>query len=242
MIGKLVDTHFHLDYYKNHRELYQTINTLQQYTLCMTNSPGVFVSCKHLYAETKYLKFALGFHPQNQSLSLNDFNDFLMLLSKTKYVGEIGMDFSSTKFIEHELQVKYFEKIIEICSAEDKLISVHLRESESEAIKIIQKYRPQKCIIHWFSGNTSQLKELAALGCYFSINSNMVQSAKSQARIMKIPLDKILVESDGPFTKVLNHKYTPDQLINVYQVIGSHFGIPEFINQVYKNFHRVLSQ
>lgn len=234
MIEKLVDTHFHLDYYKNHSELYQTINTLQQYTLCMTNSPGVFVSCKHLYAETKYLKFALGFHPQNQSLSSKDFNDFLMLLNQTKYVGEIGLDFSSTKFIKHELQIKYFEKIIEICSAEDKLISVHLRKAESEAIRIIQNYQPRKCIIHWFSGSVSQLEELVSLGCYFSINSNMVQNTKNHEKFLKIPLDKVLVESDGPFTKILSRKYTPDQLINVYQVIGSHFGIPEFINQVYK--------
>ena len=55
---KLIDTHFHLDYYRNHAQLYKTINNLEQYTLCMTNSPGVFVSCKKIYRETKYLKFA----------------------------------------------------------------------------------------------------------------------------------------------------------------------------------------
>lgn len=26
----LIDTHFHLDYYKNHRELYSQINNLKQ--------------------------------------------------------------------------------------------------------------------------------------------------------------------------------------------------------------------
>ena len=50
---KLIDTHFHLDYYRNHAQLYKTINNLEQYTLCMTNSPGVFVSCKKIYRETK---------------------------------------------------------------------------------------------------------------------------------------------------------------------------------------------
>ena len=65
MMGKLIDTHYHLDYYKNHKELYDSINELKQYTLCVTNSPGVFVSCKKIYEETTYLKFAMGFHPQD---------------------------------------------------------------------------------------------------------------------------------------------------------------------------------
>lgn len=63
MIQHLIDTHFHLDYYKEHQKIYDGINERKQYTLCMTNSPGVYISCKRIYPETKYLKFALGFHP-----------------------------------------------------------------------------------------------------------------------------------------------------------------------------------
>ena len=63
----LIDTHFHLDYYKNHEYWYDQINKLQQYTLCVTNSPEVFYSCRKLYPETKYVKFALGYNPQQSS-------------------------------------------------------------------------------------------------------------------------------------------------------------------------------
>ena len=78
----LIDTHFHLDYYKNHEYWYNQINKLQQYTLCVTNS------------ETKYVKFALGYNPQ-QSLKV-DFSKstFLHELSTTQYVGEVGLDYS----------------------------------------------------------------------------------------------------------------------------------------------------
>ena len=68
MITKLIDTHFHLDYYRNHKQVYDLINHLEQYTICMTNSPGVYVSCRKLYQETEYIKFALGFHPREKSL------------------------------------------------------------------------------------------------------------------------------------------------------------------------------
>ena len=49
MIQHLIDTHFHLDYYKEHQKIYDGINERKQYTLCMTNSPGVYISPVNAY-------------------------------------------------------------------------------------------------------------------------------------------------------------------------------------------------
>lgn len=69
MIQNLIDTLFHLDYNKNHQQVYLGINERKQYTLCMANSPGIYLSCRHIYSKTQYLKFALGFYPQETSLT-----------------------------------------------------------------------------------------------------------------------------------------------------------------------------
>lgn len=55
MIG-LIDTHFHLDMYKKYDEIFQYLEVEKQYTLCMTNSPGVFLSCRDLFQNSKYLE------------------------------------------------------------------------------------------------------------------------------------------------------------------------------------------
>ena len=57
---RLIDTHFHLDFYREHRYWYDQINAMKQYTLCVTNSPEIYCACKKLYSETRYIKFALG--------------------------------------------------------------------------------------------------------------------------------------------------------------------------------------
>ena len=88
----LIDTHFHLDHYRNYFEIAKTITELEQYTICVTNSPGIFLSCKNLIPETKYLKFAIGFHPQETTLGGREIKDFMRLISSTNYVGEIGLD------------------------------------------------------------------------------------------------------------------------------------------------------
>lgn len=240
MTEKLVDTHFHLDYYKNHGELYNNINKLEQYTLCMTNSPEIFVSCRNLYIETKYVKFALGFHPQEKSLTAKDFSDFMILLNRTNYVGEVGMDFSSDKYMDKKQQINYFERIVDVCTSKNKLISIHLRKSENEAIKIIKRYCPQKSIIHWFTGSTAQLEELINLNCYFSINSNMVRNKSTKSNLLLIPKNRILVESDGPFSKVGNKKYSPELLPLAYKEISEFLQTNYLIEQVKSNFKELL--
>ncbi len=240
MITKLIDTHFHLDYYRNHKQIYDLINHLEQYTLCMTNSPGIYVSCKKLYQETEYIKFALGFHPRERSLSDKDFSDFIILANQANYIGEVGMDFSSDTYISRPLQIDYFEKIVKLCARRNILMSTHLRKSENEAIEILKKYHPQKCIIHWFTGSVSQLNQLISLGCYFSINANMIQSRSTSKKILQIPKDRILVESDGPFTKVNGTKYSPEYLRKEYSIIKKYLNNINFNDEVLANFSSLL--
>ena len=64
-MSKLIGMHFHLDFYANHRQVYNRINQMEQHTLCVTNQPEIFESCIELYKPTKYVQFGVGFHPQN---------------------------------------------------------------------------------------------------------------------------------------------------------------------------------
>lgn len=240
MIPGLIDTHFHLDFYKNHKEVYDKINELQQYTLCMTNSPGVYLSCKSLYSETKYLKFALGFHPQETSLGRKEFSDFMRMVNSTNYIGEIGLDFTKESEFSQNKQCIYFEKIVEVCSKKNKVMSVHLRKSEDDAIRILKKYHPKKCIIHWFNGNEEQLKQLVELDCYFSINANMLSNEKNHLQLRMIPHTKILIESDGPFSKVKGKKYSVGSLYDIYEAVARFYDQPNIINVVYSNFKDLL--
>ena len=108
----LIDTHFHLDHYKNYLEMARNITELKQYTICVTNSPGVFWTCKNQITETKYLKFAIGFHPQESTLDENDIKDFMRLIMLTNYIGEVGLDYSAKSYMDKQLQLRFFEQIV----------------------------------------------------------------------------------------------------------------------------------
>lgn len=234
----LIDTHFHIDMYRNYAELYKYIDQEKQYTLCVTNSPGVFLSCKRMFEESKYIKFALGFHPLEGDLKKKDLDEFMYLLPQTEYVGEIGLDFSRKTGMPKDKQVEYFDRIVEVCSKKNKIMSVHIRGAEKEALQIIDRWKPKRCVLHWFTGSLQGQQEFVKLGCYFSINATMLSNME---KISAVPREKILVESDGPYSKVDGIKYQPIYLLREYELIAKALEEPNLIKLVYSNFKTLLT-
>ena len=122
---RLIDTHFHLDFYREHRYWYDQINAMKQYTLCVTNSPEIYCACKKLYSETRYVKFALGYNPQVCSEMVLNRQTFLSELSKAKYIGEVGLDFSSKHIGTKTKQVDAFEFIFRNVAISSKINTIH---------------------------------------------------------------------------------------------------------------------
>ena len=87
-----------------------------------------------------------------------------------------------------------------------------------------------------------ELMELIELDCYFSINENMIRNVKKNKWLLEIPKEKILIESDGPFTKVNGKKYNPCLLAQQYENIARFLDEPELVSLVYENFKRILNQ
>ena len=69
--------------------------------------------------------------------------------------------------------------------------------------------------MHWYTGNIKRL--LAAMSSddniYISINSNMVHSSNGIKLIETVPLSRIVLETDAPFTAETKNGY-PKQILN----------------------------
>ncbi|MCM3181164.1 TatD family hydrolase [Cytobacillus horneckiae] len=95
-----------------------------------------------------------------------------------------------------------------------------------------------KVILHWFSGSLSDLNKAIDYGYFFSINNEMIKSVNGRKIIELLPLNRILLESDGPFTKTFKNKYDIDyindliisisklkrcKIENMYDILRSNF-------------------
>lgn len=237
----LIDTHFHLDHYPNHGQIYRQINDLKQYTLCVTNQPEIFESCIDLYAQTKFVKFALGYNPQQINEVRFSKSSFMRNVNKTKYIGEVGLDFSDKFILKKKEQMEIFNFICEYASKNDKLMTIHCKKSEDELYSILKGANAKKCIVHWYTGSQDWIEKFIDLGCYFSINSNMIANNASTKLIASIPVERLIIESDGPYTKILGKKYTVDKLKDIYCQLGEITRINDIDMVIYNNFKRLIA-
>jgi TatD DNase family protein len=57
-------------------------------------------------------------------------------------------------------------------------------------------------VLHWFSGGFAELETAVRIGCWFSVGPVMLEGEKGRALVARMPLHRVLPETDGPFTSV----------------------------------------
>lgn len=210
---KYHDTHFHLDLMPDPLEVVRYIEKAKVYTIAVTNSPEVFFYTEKITKNTKYIRPALGLHPELAAQRFMEVEKFIELIDKTKYIGEIGLDNSNKSLLDYKKQVEVFEKIIAVCGDyQDKILTLHSRKAESDLLAILGDNFPGKIILHWFSGSIKNLEKAISRGYYISVNYKMTKSKNGQKIIDCIPNNQILLETDGPFISNGTKDFTPSMV------------------------------
>ena len=70
----------------------------------------------------------------------------------------------------------------------------------------------------------------------------MCSTVKGRDIIARIPYNRLLIESDGPFSKVFGRKYTPSMLPDLYSVVGDAIGCKDLEHVVWENFKLLLTR
>ena len=198
MMEHLYDTHFHLDLQNDRAAAIREIENNQIYTIAVTNLPDLYRK-ETAEINSKYIRFALGFHPELVHQFKKQIPLMWELLTEARYVGEVGLDFVDKTYKAE--QIAFFSELIERCRYHDnKILTIHSRQAVREILDIIGDDFKFKPILHWFSGNTSELQEAVEKGFFFSVNGAMLATKKAVKLLDIIPKERVLIETDSPFT------------------------------------------
>ena len=214
-----MDAHMHFDLYDDRNEILRYVEQKKSYTIAVTNLPQLFEKYKHQYIGGKYFQLALGFHPELVYQHSNQQLLFKELINETRFIGEIGLDYTKKSREDVKSQTAIFEKVLEWCSGKNKILSIHSRSASKKVVDMVEGF-DGTVILHWYSGDINDLRRAINQGCYFSINHQMLQSVNGRNVVENIPVDRLLLESDAPFTKGLSEKYTIDFNVAIYNYIG----------------------
>ena len=215
-----MDTHMHFDLYNNRNEVLDYIENNHSYTIAVTNLPDLFERSLHLCEKRKFSRIALGFHPELVCQYSNQILKFDRYVSATRYIGEIGLDFTTNDKNNRSVQDDIFSHIVHSCNEEgEKILTIHSRRAEKRVLEILEELSSCSVILHWYSGPLSLMDAALKRGYYFSINHQMIQGVKGKKIVDSIPIERILIESDAPFTKGLNKNYTIKFMEPIYQYL-----------------------
>ncbi len=205
----MLDTHCHIDLYKNPEEILKECIKENLTVISMTNLPSHFEKGYPYFKLLKKIRLALGMHPLYAQYHKKEFGLFLKNLSKTSYIGEIGLDFSKEGYATKDVQIETFTRILESITGKKKVLSLHSRRAEKNVLELLLQYEIKTAIFHWYSGPLSLIDKIVGGGYYFSINSAMVESENGKKIIERIPYERILIETDGPFIEYKGSQIKP---------------------------------
>jgi TatD DNase family protein len=241
---RLFDTHCHLDLYPDYGNVIDQIERARVYTISVTNAPSVFRQSSRIAEKARFVRTAVGLHPELVGQRYRELDLFTELLGETRYVGEVGLDFVSQDLRDRELQKKAFETILERCADYgDKFITVHSRRAADEVVDLVGKAYPGTVVLHWFSGSTRVLERALEYGLLFSVNPAMLASEKGRRLVTEMPLDRLLTETDGPFVRVGDDVARPHDVAGVISGLAELRDLdpPQIAQALFNNFRNALT-
>ena len=217
-IPKYIDIHCHVDLLKDPQETLRQADNQDIGIVAATNTPSVFEFTAKITSNTRYAQPALGLHPQLVEERAMELELMWQLFNRTRFVGEIGLDYTDSRLDIRHRQMKVFNSILERCDAVgDKILIVHSRKATADVVSAIGENFRGTVILHWYSGPKKILEKAIQNGLYFSVNPAMLRSKQGNEIICMLPKDRVLTETDAPFVLV---GHDPAKPLDVTRVIA----------------------
>nr|WP_171476880.1 TatD family hydrolase [Acinetobacter baumannii] len=136
----LIDFHCHLDLYDNPQAVVTACGKLN-YILSVTTTPKAWFGTKKLAENHKRIQTALGLHPQIAHERYEELDLFDLLINETKYIGEIGLDGSTSLKPHQNIQSKVFKHILQKANnSSAKILTIHSLNAVEATLEALDNY------------------------------------------------------------------------------------------------------
>lgn len=238
----MIDFHCHLDLYSEPLQVARECQRRGIYVLSVTTTPSAWSGTNTLSLGDSRIRTALGLHPQLAHERHTELGLFDQLVCQTAYVGEIGLD-GGPEFKAHwPVQMRVFEHILNSCArAGGRILSVHSRHASKDVLKMFERHpNAGTPVLHWFSGTKKEIEHANELGCWFSVGPAMLRSERGRTTLTRMPRNRVLTESDGPFAQLDGSPVLPWQVDKAITELSALWEVSE--NEVAGILHENLRQ
>ena len=137
----------------------------------------------------------------------------LATLDKVVAIGETGLDYYHQQGAP-DWQRRRFVTHIEAARACGLPLVIHTRDAREDTLELLRRHRAQEVggVLHCFTESWEMAREAIELGFYISISGivtfHQAQNVRDMAR--RIPLDRLLIETDSPWLSPAPYRGKPN--------------------------------
>ncbi len=228
-MATLIDFHCHVDLYPDPPSIVAECDRLGIRTLAVTTTPKAWPQNRKWTQSSTHVRPALGLHPQVVAEREHEMALFEQYLPEARYVGEVGLDAGPQHYHSFDAQLRVFRRILGLCSSHPgRILSVHSVRATSKLLDAVEDLLcpgSSTLVLHWFSGTKAEARRASDLGCYFSVNRAMLDRKRGDL-VQGLPADRLLTETDGPFTMVADRPARPSDITETVSELASILKLP----------------
>lgn len=219
----IIDSHCHLDsldYENRHKNVDEVIQNAKargvHHFLSVCTTIGRFEAMKKLTAHRNDVSLSCGVHPLNVEDEPFDYDKLFQFAQDPKVVaiGETGLDYHYTPETK-TFQQSLFVQQIEIANKLNKPLIIHTRSAREDTMNMLEQNGAEKCggVLHCFTEDWTMAKRALEIGFYISISGIITFRNAEELRdvVRKIPLDRLLIETDSPYLAPIPYRGKPNQ-------------------------------
>lgn len=205
------DTHAHLDDEQYDADREQLIERMKAEGIgpCMTVGANMHMNRLNVALAQQYAGYlyaAVGLHPHDAP-ELNDETLAQMkqwaALPCVRAWGEIGLDYHYEDSPSREVQKQAFCTQLDAAVEMDLPVILHIREAHGDALELLQARRDRlpRGVVHCYSGSWESAQQYMELGFNISFTGSVTfkNAVKLAAVADRIPLDRLMIETDCPY-------------------------------------------
>ncbi|MET0107182.1 MAG: TatD family hydrolase [Sedimenticola sp.] len=218
----LIDSHCHLDrldlgHFDNSfaNLMEKTEEAGVGHILCVSIDLESYPSMLELVESYDNISVSVGVHPNDRDRREPEPEELVALAAHPKNVaiGETGLDYFRSEG-DLQWQRDRFRRHIQAARLSNKPLIIHTRAAREDTIRIMEEEGASEAggVMHCFTENWEMAKQALDLGFYISFSGIITFKNADDLRevVKKVPMDRLLVETDAPYLTPVPHRGKPN--------------------------------
>jgi len=211
----LIDSHIHLDLYEP-ADIGRMMRELPSFGVERVVAVSVdLASCRHVQRLSRgypgQVVPAYGQHPERSIPSEPELDELFAFIrlhrEEMAAIGEVGLPWYNRREAERkgerfalEPYVELLESFVRLAKELNKPIVLHaVYEDADIACDLLEKHSVRRAHFHWFKGSEQTMRRMMDNGYFVSFTPDLVYEAEIRALANLVPMERLMVETDGPW-------------------------------------------